>query len=183
VVFLIGQMATTLWYDYYYWLHHPMTNLYDEYTWNYALLYAKEICKIEDMVVAERLWYERSMYSPIMAKIMGIIRSSRDETTDIERFYSWVKTIDLEDDYCWMMAVYYAQHLGIVIETIPEPIEDLLRKNTVLIFEGGQYYIEVLKGFRAFIGGSVKKFLKNEIYSVFTNLENGLMYPDKKVSS
>ncbi len=159
-----------------------MTNLYNENTWNYALMLAKEICRVEDMVVAERLWYERSMYSPIMAKIMGIIRSSRDDTTDIERFYCWVKTIDLEDDYCWMTAVYYAQQLGIVIETIPEPIEDLLQKNTIVIIEDGKFYIKVIKGFRGFIGGSILKFLKNEVYSVFINLENGLMYPDKKVS-
>jgi len=170
-----------LWYDYYMWLHHPMTNLYDETTWNYAILKAKEICRMEDVMIAERLWYGRMSWSPLMSKVMYYVRGGWEPMSEIERFYSWVKTLDLENDSNWLLVVWEANRLGILIETIPEPIEDLLKKFSRLVLVDGQYYIIIEKGFRVYIGGSIKKFLKNEVYSVFTNLENGLMYPDKKI--
>jgi hypothetical protein len=169
------------WYDYYMWLHHPMTNLFEMETWNYAILKAKEICRMEDAMIADRLWYERMSWSPLMSKVMFYVRNGGELMSEIERFYSWVKTLDLENDSNWLLAVWEAQRIGVVIETIPEPIEDLLKKYTKLVLVDGQYYIIIEKGFRVFSGYSVKKFLKNEVYSVFTNLENGLMYPDRKL--
>jgi hypothetical protein len=120
-------------------------------------------------------------WSPLMSKVMYYVRGGWEPMSEIERFYSWVKTLDLENDSNWLLVVWEANRLGILIETIPEPIEDLLKKFSKLVLVDGQYYIIIEKGFRAYIGGSIKKFLKNEVYSVFINLENGLMYPDKKI--
>lgn len=162
-----------LWFNYVQWLN--CVDLKDPFTWQLALRIAKEICIYEDALIANRLWVERAMYSPIMPYIIDCIRID-----PVESFYSWVKTIDLADDLNWMNVVWEANKLGIMVETIPNSFEYFLKNGyTRLIKKEDAIYIVIEKSFRAFSGGSVKKFLKNEVYSVFTNLENGLMYPEK----